>query len=432
MASVLMAGMEETFRWYGPNDLVSLSDIRQSGATGIVSALHHVPAGEVWPVEEILERKKIIENAGLTWSVVESIPVHEQIKYGGPDRDRYIDAYKQSVRNMGKAGLDILCYNFMPVVDWTRTDLDFEWGDGSVALRFDRLEFAAFDLHMLKRPGAELEYTPDQLKQAKDCFDGMTEEKRKTLTYNIIRGLPGSMCDAIDSVDQFQKALDNYKGLKESEVQENLAYFLREVVPAAEEAGVFMAIHPDDPPIPLFGLPRVVSTSKHVRALLKAKPSKHNGLTMCVGSYASRADNNIPAMVEEFAQSISFVHLRNVELDARGSFTESDHLTGDVDMFKVLATLLREKNRRKSTGREDHRLPYRPDHGHKMMDDLRKPTNPGYPAVGRLRGLAELRGLEMGIIRSGILEQPSGKKRAAEMGDGISANKRPGALRAQS
>jgi len=275
--------MGQTWRWYGPNDPVSLEDIRQAGATGIVSALHDIPAGEVWSVEALRERKTIIEDAGLSWSVIESIPVHEQIKYGGPDRDRFIEAYKQSVRNMGACGIDILCYNFMPVVDWTRTDLDFEWGDGSIALRFDRRDFAAFDLHILKRPGAEADYKPEELEQAKATFDAMGDEKKKTLTYNVIRGLPGSMCEAIDSVDQFQKALDNYSGLSEAQVQENLAYFLREVVPVAEASGVYMSIHPDDPPIQLFGLPRVVSNASHVRALLNAKPSQHNGLTMCVG-----------------------------------------------------------------------------------------------------------------------------------------------------
>jgi len=411
--------MEQTWRWYGPNDPVSLADIRQSGATGIVSALHDIPAGEVWSVEALRERKKIIEDAGLSWSVIESIPVHEQIKYGGPDRHRFIEAYKQSVRNMGACGIDILCYNFMPVVDWTRTDLDFEWSDGSVALRFDRRDFAAFDLHILKRPGAEVDYKPEELEQAKAAFDAMDDEKKKTLTYNIIRGLPGSMCEAIDSVEQFQKALDNYKGLTEAQVQENLAHFLREVVPVAEESGVYMGIHPDDPPIQLFGLPRVVSNASHVRALLNAIPSQHNGLTMCVGSYASRADNDIPAMVKEFANKINFIHLRNVEKDTEqarfsGSFTESDHLVGDVDMYCVMKTMLQEQRRRKQMGRSDTRLPYRPDHGHKMLDDLCKKTNPGYPAVGRLRGLAELRGLELAILRSSALEEePCIRKRPA-------------------
>lgn len=412
-------GMEQTWRWYGPKDLVSLEDVRQAGATGIVTALHDVPAGEVWTVEALQERKKMIEDAGLTWSVVESIPVHEEIKYGGPNRDRAIENYQTSIRNLGKVGIDILCYNFMPVVDWTRTDLDFQWpADGSVALRFDRKEFAVFDLHILKRPGAESEYKAEELAEAASTFGAMSEEKRKVLTYNIIKGLPGSMCDALDSVEQFQMALDKYKGLTEADVQKNLAYFLQRVVPVAREAGVYMGIHPDDPPIRLFGLPRVVSTAAHVRALLAMEPSEHNGITLCVGSYASREDNDIPVMCEEFAKNVNFIHLRNVEKDKEqnkffGSFTESDHLTGDVDMYHVLATMLQEQKRRFSaSGRKDSRwrLPYRPDHGHKLQDDLRKATNPGYSAIGRLRGLAELRGLEMGIIRSGAVD--AGKPQA--------------------
>mmetsp|Transcript_2885 Transcript_2885/g.4715 ORF Transcript_2885/g.4715 Transcript_2885/m.4715 type:complete len:421 (+) Transcript_2885:1-1263(+) len=406
--------MEQTFRWYGPTDPVTLQDIIQAGATGIVTALHNVPAGDVWQVEAIQERKQMIEAAGLTWSVVESIPVHEHIKFGGADSARYVENYKQSIRNMGQCGLDILCYNFMPVVDWTRTDLEFEWPDKSIALRFDRCDFAVFDLHILKRPGAEASYTKEELKAAEDAFKKMSDEHKKVLTYNIIRGLPGSMCEAMDSVEQFQKALDNYNGLSAADVQKNLCNFLTEVVPVAESAGVFMAIHPDDPPIELFGLPRVVSTAEHVRQLLAAKPSLHNGLTMCVGSYASRADNDIRALVEEFASSVHFIHLRNVQKDSSagfsGSFTESDHLTGDIDMFHVMSTMLREQMQRRRAGRKDIRLPYRPDHGHKMLEDLKKSTNPGYPAVGRLRGLAELRGLELGILKSGILEQ----KRPAE------------------
>jgi len=415
--------MEQTWRWYGPQDPVSLRDIIQAGATGIVSALHEVPTGEVWSAEALKERKRIIEEAGLTWSVVESIPVHEEIKYGGPNRDQFIEAYKQSIRNMGACGIDTLCYNFMPVVDWTRTDLDFLWADESIALRFDRREFAVFDLHILKRPGAEAEYKPEELAAAKTLFEGMSHEKRTKLTYNIIRGLPGTMCEAHDSVDQFQKALDNYNGLSEDQVKENLAYFIKQVVPVAEEAGVFMAIHPDDPPVRLFGLPRVVSTAAQVRDLLAAKPSPNNGLTLCVGSYASRNDNDIPAMTEEFRERVNFIHLRNVEKDQDqstffGSFTESDHLTGDVDMYKVLSTMLREQRARKAAGRKDFRLPYRPDHGHKLLDDLEptQKTNPGYPAVGRLRGLAELRGLELGILRSGVLDRP--EKRPASGGEG--------------
>lgn len=402
--------MEQTWRWYGPRDIVTLADVKQAGATGIVTALHDIPTGEVWSIPAILERKAIIETAELAWSVVESVPVHEEIKFGGENRARYINAYKQSIRNLGACGIDILCYNFMPVVDWTRTDLDFKWPvDGSVALRFDRQDFAAFDLHILKRMDAEVDYKPGELLQAQTAFDCMSEEKKQQLTYNIIRGLPGSMCKAVDSVEQFQKVLDNYKGLTEDDIQQNLFYFLEQVVPVAEEAGVYMAIHPDDPPIPLFGLPRVVSTAPHIRALLAAKVSPHNGLCFCVGSYASRPDNNVEAMAEEFAKHVCFIHLRNVQKDAdrsifSSSFTESDHLTGDVDMFHIMKVMLAEKERRREEGRKDLRLPYRPDHGHRLLDDLSKTTNPGYPAVGRLRGLAELRGLEMGILRSGVLK----------------------------
>jgi len=411
--------MEQTIRWYGPKDPVSLRDIKQMGATGIVTALHDVPAGEVWTVEALTERKKIIEDAGLTWSVVESIPVHEQIKYGGPEKTKFIENYKQSILNVASIGVDIFCYNFMPVVDWTRTDLDFEWpADQSHALRFDRMEFGVFDLHILKRPNAEKEYTEEELKLTKTAFEKMSEERRRTLTYNIIRGLPGSMCDAIDSVEQFQKALDNYKGLTEADVQNNLEAFLKAVIPVAKEVGAYMAIHPDDPPIRLFGLPRVVSTAAHVRALLAMERCENNGITLCVGSYGSRPDNDIPAMCEEFSQNINFIHLRNVEKDKDqskffGSFTESDHLTGDVDMHHVLSVMLKEQQRRlAATGRKDtrFRLPYRPDHGHKMLDDLKKTTNPGYSGIGRLRGLAELRGLELGIIKTGTAEEPSTKR----------------------
>lgn len=416
------AGMEQTWRWYGPKDPISLRDIRQCGATGIVTALHDVPAGEVWTLEALLERKKIIEDAGLSFSVVESIPVHEHIKYGGADRSKYIENYKQSVRNMASAGVHILCYNFMPVVDWTRTDLEFKWpSDGSVALRFDRLEFAVFDLNILKRPGSEKDYTEEEISVAKKAFGEMSEEKRKAVTYNIIRGLPGSMCDAIDSVDQFQKALDNYKGLTEEDVQNNLGHFLKEVVPVAKEVGIYMGIHPDDPPIRLFGLPRVVSSAAHVRALLSFVPCDNNGITLCVGSYASRDDNDIPAMVEEFADKVNFVHLRNVEKDKDqskfyGSFTESDHLTGDIDMYNVLLVMLQEQQRRLSASGRDvrFRLPWRPDHGHKLMSDLEKTTNPGYPAVGRLRGMAELRGMEMAIIKSGAHVEDVAKRRRTD------------------
>eukprot|EP00929_Paragymnodinium_shiwhaense_P066542 TRINITY_DN33386_c1_g1_i1.p1 TRINITY_DN33386_c1_g1~~TRINITY_DN33386_c1_g1_i1.p1 ORF type:complete len:428 (+),score=77.31 TRINITY_DN33386_c1_g1_i1:279-1562(+) len=409
--------MEQTWRWFGPQDKVSLADIKQTGATGIVSALHDVPPGTVWPLEAIRARKALIEASGLTWSVVESIPVHEQIKYGGADRDSYIEAYKQSVRNIGSCGLDILCYNFMPVVDATRTDFNYVWGDGSVALRFDRCDLAAFDLHILKRPDARSEYTSEEIRMATERYEAMTAERRGKLSDTIVKGFPGLLSETSDSVDQFQRALDNYKGVSEADVQENLAHFLREVVPVAEESGIYMAIHPDDPPIPLFGLPRVVSTAAHLRHLLASKASEHNGLTMCVGSYGARTDNDIASMVEEFAQQVNFVHLRNVQKDTKdpfpGSFTEADHLTGDVDMFHVMATMLKEKRRRDQVGKGMARMPYRPDHGHHMLDDAKRQTMPGYPAIGRLRGLAELRGLELAILQSGILQAPAEDRSAA-------------------
>lgn len=407
-------GMEETWRWYGPNDLVSLDDVKQAGATGIVTALHDVPTGAVWTEAAVAERKAIIEAAGLSWSVVESIPVHESIKYGGPDRDGFIDAYCQSIRNVGACGIDTLCYNFMPVVDWTRTNLDFEWGDGSKALRFDRLNFAAFELHILKRPGAEVQYTPEQLVQAKGRFDELTEQERATITTNVVAGMPGRMTsDYGGGLAAFQAAIDKYAGLTDVEVRGNLRYFLERIIPVAAEVGVFMAIHPDDPPIPLFGLPRVVSTQQHLRDLLAMVPSVHNGLTICVGTMASRPDNDVKQIVEAFPDQIHFVHMRNVEKDSDqtffGSFTEADHLTGDIDMFHVFTVMLKEQRRRQAANDPKKsgpsRLPFRPDHGHRMLDDLQKETNPGYTAIGRLRGLAELRGLELGVLRSGMLHR---------------------------
>jgi mannonate dehydratase len=371
--------------------------------------LHDVATGDVWTTEAIAERKAIIDAAGgLTWSVVESIPVHEEIKYGGPNSAKYVDNYKTSVRNLASCGIDIVCYNFMPVVDWTRTNLEFEWGDGSKALRFDRLDFAAFDLHTLKREGAEAEYTPEQLAQVQARHDAMTKQERDQVMENVVLGMPGRMVEAYDGgLVEFRSALNNYKGLSDADVQENLNHILRQVIPGAEEVGDFMAIHPDDPPVPLFGLPRVVSTQDNLRSLLAAVPSFHNGLTVCVGSMASRPDNDIPSLVEEFADRVHFIHLRNVEKDADqtffGSFTEADHIGGDVDMYHVMATMLKEKGRRTAEGLSSVRMPFRPDHGHRMLDDLHKKTNPGYTAIGRLRGLAELRGLEMGIIRSGVL-----------------------------